>query len=32
MVQLAKITKQYEIRNAEDLTEAWIKEKLGFFD
>eukprot|EP00052_Salpingoeca_macrocollata_P033380 m.8203 g.8203 ORF g.8203 m.8203 type:complete len:142 (-) comp5063_c0_seq1:198-623(-) len=31
LVQKSNITKTFEIRNAEDLTEEWLLEKLGFF-
>lgn len=31
MVELSGITKQYEIRDAEDFTEEWMLKKLGFF-
>ncbi|OCT68352.1 hypothetical protein XELAEV_18039651mg [Xenopus laevis] len=31
LVQTAELTKVFEIRNTEDLTEEWLTEKLGFF-
>uniref|UniRef100_A0A3Q3B1Y0 Glia maturation factor n=1 Tax=Kryptolebias marmoratus TaxID=37003 RepID=A0A3Q3B1Y0_KRYMA len=32
LVQTVELTKQvFEIRNTEDLTEEWLREKLGFF-
>ncbi|KAK1786214.1 hypothetical protein P4O66_017924 [Electrophorus voltai] len=31
LVQSAELTKVFEIRNADDLTEEWLKEKLSFF-
>ncbi|CAI9546756.1 unnamed protein product, partial [Staurois parvus] len=31
LVQKAELTKVFEIRNTEDLTEEWLLEKLGFF-
>ncbi|XP_053567045.1 glia maturation factor beta [Bombina bombina] len=31
LVQKAELTKVFEIRNTEDLTEEWLTEKLGFF-
>ncbi|CAJ0940348.1 unnamed protein product [Ranitomeya imitator] len=31
LVQKAELTKVFEIRNTEDLTEEWLIEKLGFF-
>ena len=31
IVQASGITKQYEVREAEDFTEEWVKDKLGFF-
>lgn len=31
LVQKAELTKVFEIRNTEDLTEEWLNEKLGFF-
>ncbi|CAH2329008.1 Glia maturation factor beta [Pelobates cultripes] len=31
LVQTAQLTKVFEIRNTEDLTEEWLTEKLGFF-
>uniref|UniRef100_A0A8C6N8R7 Glia maturation factor n=1 Tax=Melopsittacus undulatus TaxID=13146 RepID=A0A8C6N8R7_MELUD len=31
LVQTAELTKVFEIRNTEDLTEEWLREKLGFF-
>lgn len=31
LVQTAELTKMFEIRNTEDLTEEWLREKLGFF-
>ncbi|XP_060938295.1 glia maturation factor beta [Limanda limanda] len=31
LVQTVKMSKVFEIRNTEDLTEEWLKEKLGFF-
>ncbi|KAM3871186.1 LOW QUALITY PROTEIN: glia maturation factor beta [Diretmus argenteus] len=31
LVQTVKLTKVFEIRNTEDLTEEWLREKLGFF-
>uniref|UniRef100_A0A4X2KHG9 Glia maturation factor beta n=1 Tax=Vombatus ursinus TaxID=29139 RepID=A0A4X2KHG9_VOMUR len=31
LVQTAELTKVFEIRNTEDLTEEWLCEKLGFF-
>ncbi|KAG7470694.1 hypothetical protein MATL_G00116520 [Megalops atlanticus] len=31
LVQAAELTKVFEIRNADDLSEEWLKEKLAFF-
>ncbi|XP_055450985.1 glia maturation factor gamma isoform X2 [Psammomys obesus] len=31
LVQTAELTKVFEIRTTDDLTEAWLKEKLAFF-
>uniref|UniRef100_A0A668AAQ6 Glia maturation factor n=1 Tax=Myripristis murdjan TaxID=586833 RepID=A0A668AAQ6_9TELE len=31
LVQTVNLTKVFEIRNTEDLTEEWLREKLGFF-
>uniref|UniRef100_A0A3B5MH95 Glia maturation factor n=1 Tax=Xiphophorus couchianus TaxID=32473 RepID=A0A3B5MH95_9TELE len=31
LVQTVQLTKAFEIRNTEDLTEDWLREKLGFF-
>ncbi|GAA6074145.1 glia maturation factor gamma isoform X1, partial [Tachysurus ichikawai] len=31
LVQSAELTKVFEIRNADDLSEEWLKEKLSFF-
>ncbi|MGH0114967.1 UNVERIFIED_CONTAM: hypothetical protein FKN15_065891 [Acipenser sinensis] len=31
LVQAAELTKVFEIRNTDDLTEDWLKEKLSFF-
>uniref|UniRef100_A0AAZ3PED5 Glia maturation factor n=1 Tax=Oncorhynchus tshawytscha TaxID=74940 RepID=A0AAZ3PED5_ONCTS len=31
LVQTVQLTKVFEIRNTEDLTEEWLREKLGFF-
>ncbi|KAJ8414679.1 hypothetical protein AAFF_G00038810 [Aldrovandia affinis] len=31
LVQTAELTKVFETRNAEDLSEEWLKEKLSFF-
>uniref|UniRef100_K7FT26 Glia maturation factor n=1 Tax=Pelodiscus sinensis TaxID=13735 RepID=K7FT26_PELSI len=31
LVQTAELTKVFEIRNTEDLTEEWLHEKLGYF-
>ncbi|XP_015196508.1 glia maturation factor gamma [Lepisosteus oculatus] len=31
LVQAAELTKVFETRNAEDLTEEWLKAKLAFF-
>ncbi|XP_062850942.1 glia maturation factor beta isoform X1 [Trichomycterus rosablanca] len=31
LVQTVELTKVFEIRNTEDLTEDWLREKLGFF-
>uniref|UniRef100_A0A2K5HHU5 Glia maturation factor n=1 Tax=Colobus angolensis palliatus TaxID=336983 RepID=A0A2K5HHU5_COLAP len=31
LVQRAELTKVFEIRNMEDLTEEWLSDKLGFF-
>ncbi|XP_055409601.1 glia maturation factor gamma isoform X2 [Bubalus kerabau] len=31
LVQTAELTKVFEIRTTDDLTEAWLKEKLSFF-
>ncbi|KAJ1109005.1 hypothetical protein NDU88_006375 [Pleurodeles waltl] len=31
LVQTAELTKVFEIRNTDDLTESWLKEKLSFF-
>ncbi|XP_029474865.1 glia maturation factor gamma isoform X2 [Rhinatrema bivittatum] len=31
LVQTAELTKVFEIRNTEDLTEEWLKDKLAFF-
>ncbi|KAG9342051.1 hypothetical protein JZ751_017047 [Albula glossodonta] len=31
LVQAAELTKVFETRNADDLTEEWLKEKLSFF-
>ncbi|KAH0620245.1 hypothetical protein JD844_020338 [Phrynosoma platyrhinos] len=31
LVQTAELTKVFEIRNTEDLTEEWLREKLGYF-
>ncbi|CAM4548621.1 unnamed protein product [Leuciscus chuanchicus] len=31
LVQSADLTKIFEVRNADDLTEEWLKEKLSFF-
>ncbi|XP_035241374.1 glia maturation factor gamma [Anguilla rostrata] len=31
LVQIAELTKVFETRNADDLSEEWLKEKLAFF-
>ncbi|XP_068934760.1 glia maturation factor gamma isoform X1 [Petaurus breviceps papuanus] len=31
LVQSAELTKVFEIRTTDDLTEAWLQEKLAFF-
>ncbi|KAI2656542.1 Glia maturation factor gamma [Labeo rohita] len=31
LVQSADLTKIFEVRNPDDLTEEWLKEKLSFF-
>ncbi|KAJ8280681.1 hypothetical protein GJAV_G00057710 [Gymnothorax javanicus] len=31
LVQTAELTKVFETRNADDLSEEWLKEKLAFF-
>ncbi|KAL8219959.1 UNVERIFIED_CONTAM: hypothetical protein K2H54_036946 [Gekko kuhli] len=31
LVQVAELTKVFEIRTTEDLTEQWLKEHLAFF-
>ncbi|XP_062502956.1 glia maturation factor beta-like [Corticium candelabrum] len=31
LVKAGGFTKVFEVRNTEDLTEEWLKEKLGFF-
>ncbi|KAM9777979.1 glia maturation factor beta [Neosynchiropus ocellatus] len=31
LVHTAELTKVFEIRNTEDLTEEWLRDKLGFF-
>lgn len=31
LVQSAELTKIFEVRNPDDLTEEWLKEKLSFF-
>ncbi|XP_072313643.1 glia maturation factor beta [Eucyclogobius newberryi] len=31
LVRAGKLTKVFEIRNTEDLTEEWLRSKLGFF-
>ncbi|XP_043536645.1 glia maturation factor gamma-like [Chiloscyllium plagiosum] len=31
LVQLGKLTKVFEIRNIDELTEDWLREKLAFF-
>uniref|UniRef100_A0ABK0LGM8 Glia maturation factor, gamma n=1 Tax=Rattus norvegicus TaxID=10116 RepID=A0ABK0LGM8_RAT len=31
LVQIAELTKVFEIRTTDDLTETWLKEKLAFF-
>ncbi|MGH0160839.1 UNVERIFIED_CONTAM: hypothetical protein FKN15_039935 [Acipenser sinensis] len=31
LVKTVELTKVFEIRNTEDLTEEWLREKLGFF-
>ncbi|KAG5269459.1 hypothetical protein AALO_G00202270 [Alosa alosa] len=31
LVQTAELTKVFETRNADDLTEEWLKNKLAFF-
>uniref|UniRef100_A0A3Q3WU54 Glia maturation factor n=1 Tax=Mola mola TaxID=94237 RepID=A0A3Q3WU54_MOLML len=31
LVQAAELTKVFEVRSVEDLTEEWLKKKLGFF-
>ncbi|XP_041092426.1 glia maturation factor beta-like isoform X1 [Polyodon spathula] len=31
LVQAAELTKVFEIRNTDDLTEDWLREKLSFF-
>ncbi|XP_028856980.1 glia maturation factor gamma isoform X2 [Denticeps clupeoides] len=31
LVQAAELTKVFETRNPEDLSEAWLKDKLSFF-
>ncbi|XP_018620699.1 glia maturation factor gamma [Scleropages formosus] len=31
LVQAAELTKVFETRNADDLSEEWLKEKLSFF-
>ncbi|XP_012691642.1 glia maturation factor gamma [Clupea harengus] len=31
LVQTAELTKVFETRNADDLTEEWLKSKLSFF-
>ncbi|XP_059208989.1 glia maturation factor beta [Centropristis striata] len=31
LVQTVELSKVFEIRNVEDLTEEWLREKLGFF-
>ncbi|XP_015676168.1 glia maturation factor gamma [Protobothrops mucrosquamatus] len=31
LVQIAELTKVFEIRSTEELTEQWLKERLAFF-
>ncbi|XP_072405668.1 glia maturation factor gamma-like isoform X2 [Chiloscyllium punctatum] len=31
LVQLGNLTKVFEIRNTDELTEDWLREKLAFF-
>nr|XP_023695203.1 glia maturation factor gamma isoform X2 [Paramormyrops kingsleyae] len=31
LVQAAELTKVFETRNADDLSEEWLREKLSFF-
>ncbi|TMS21238.1 Glia maturation factor beta [Larimichthys crocea] len=31
LVHTVQLSKVFEIRNTEDLTEEWLREKLGFF-
>jgi hypothetical protein len=31
LVKMGQFTKVFETRNVEELTEDWLKEKLGFF-
>ncbi|XP_014858781.1 PREDICTED: glia maturation factor gamma isoform X2 [Poecilia mexicana] len=31
LVQIAELTKIFETRNADDLTEEWLKNQLAFF-
>ncbi|XP_055015106.1 glia maturation factor beta [Boleophthalmus pectinirostris] len=31
LVRAGQLTKVFEIRNTEDLTEEWLRDKLGFF-
>lgn len=31
LVKAADLSKVFEVRNTEDLSEEWLKEKLGFF-
>uniref|UniRef100_H9GEK6 Glia maturation factor n=1 Tax=Anolis carolinensis TaxID=28377 RepID=H9GEK6_ANOCA len=31
LVQAAELTKVFEIRSTDDLTEQWLKERLAFF-
>ena len=32
LVSAVQITKVFEIRSADDLTEEWVLKKLGFFN
>ncbi|XP_076013630.1 glia maturation factor beta [Genypterus blacodes] len=31
LVHTAQLTKVFEVRNVEDISEEWLREKLGFF-